>query len=278
LRRALSFTASQALLVLFFAMGLLALDVAQGATQSPPPSSPAPQEAAPQTPPLSPRQAEEMRADVLKARKMYQDAIEVYQGLLKQDPKSAGLHNKIGVCYSQLLRLDQAKKSYERAIKLSPKFSEAINNLATVHYYQKRFKRAVKLYQRAIAIQPDSAIFYGNLGYAYFADKKYDEAMNSFQRALELDATIFEQRGGAGSVLTTRSSEERGRFFFFMAKAHATLGNAERCAHYLKRAIEEGYKDLASVEKDPAFAKVINDPQVKEVLQPPSPAAPKPVS
>ena len=53
------------------------------------------------------------------------------------------------------------------------------------------------------------------------------------------------------------------------------MGNAERCANFLKRAIDEGYKNIAAIEKDPAFALVINDPLVKEALQtpPPTPAA-----
>ena len=62
-------------------------------------------------------------------------------------------------------------------------------------------------------------------------------------------------------------------------------GDAERCAHYLKMARDDGYKDLTAVQKDPEFAKVIKDPRVQEVIVvPPSyagdtkqPETPQPV-
>ena len=223
-------------------------------------------------PPRSPRELAELRADILMARKMYSDAIAGYEEILKSEPKNAVLLNKIGVGYSNLTKLDKAKKYYERAIKADPKFASPLNNLGTVHFYQKKFRRAIKVYQRAIALRPDSATFYGNVGHAWFADKKFAEAVNAWGHAIELDPQVFERRGTGGTVLQTSSVEQRAVFYFYMAKTYASLGNAERCAQFLKRAIDEGYKNIASVENDPAFATVIHDPLVKEVLQPVLPA------
>ncbi len=222
----------------------------------------------------------ELKADILMARKQYSDAIVAYEEILKGEQKNADLLNKIGVGYSNLTKLDKAKKYYERAIKADSKHASALNNLGTVHFYQKKFRRAIKVYERAIAVRPDSATFQGNLGHAWFADKKYPEAIAAFRRAIELDPQVFERRGGGGgTILQTSSVEQRSLFYFYMAKTYASLGNAERCAHFLKRAIDEGYKNAAAIEKDPAFASVINDPQVKEALQTPPPApASKPTS
>jgi tetratricopeptide (TPR) repeat protein len=215
----------------------------------------------------TPRQIAELKADIFMARKMYSDAIDAYEELLKAEPKNAELLNKIGVGYSSLNKLDRAKKYYERAIKANPKFSSALNNLGTVHFYQRKFRRAIKTYERAIALRPDSATFYGNVGHAWFADKKYPEAIAAWSHALALDPQVFEQRGQVGSILQTSSVEQRAVFYFYMAKTYAMIGNAERCARFLKRAIDEGYKNIAGIEKDPAFASVINDPLVKEVLE-----------
>jgi hypothetical protein len=43
-------------------------------------------------------------------------------------------------------------------------------------------------------------------------------------------------------------------------------GDAEHAAHYLKLSRDDGYKEFASAQTDPAFAKVIKDPRVQEVL------------
>jgi tetratricopeptide (TPR) repeat protein len=245
------------------------------------PQTPIPQQepAAPPRP-RSPREVAELKADILMARKQYSDAIAAYEDILRSEPKNADLLNKIGVCYSSLNKLDRAKKYYERAVKANSKHSSALNNLGTVHFYQKKFRRAVKIYERAIAVAPENATFYSNMGHAWFADKKYPEAIAAFRRALQLDPDVFRSRGGAGgTILQTSSVEQRALFYFYMAKTYASLNNAERCVHFLKRAMDEGYKDIKTIEKDPAFASVINDPLVKEFLEtlPPAPAS-KPTS
>src|SRR5215467_988757 len=66
----------------------------------------------------------EQRGDILMARKMYREAIDVY----KEGPTdSAVIWNKIGIAYHQMLQTDEAKRNYEKALKLNPQYSEAIN-------------------------------------------------------------------------------------------------------------------------------------------------------
>jgi hypothetical protein len=81
-----------------------------------------------------------------------------------------------------------------------------------------------------------------------------------------MDPNIFQQNDRTGSVLQDRSVADRGLFAFTMAKSYAGTGDAERCATYLRRAIDEGYKDIAKVHTDPAFELVLADPGVRSVL------------
>jgi hypothetical protein len=50
------------------------------------------------------------------------------------------------------------------------------------------------------------------------------------------------------------------------------MGDAEHCAEYLRKSLDEGYKDVAKAKTDPAFKKVLDDPTVQGVLQRVSPA------
>ena len=43
-------------------------------------------------------------------------------------------------------------------------------------------------------------------------------------------------------------------------------GDVQRAAHYLKLSRDDGYKEFVTAQTDPAFAKVIKDPAVQEVL------------
>jgi len=99
---------------------------------------------------------EEMRGDEFVAQKQYSDAIEVYQGLLREYPRDAVLLNKIGISYHQQLNMREAKRYYDRAIHADPKYSSAVNNLGTVEYQRKSYKRAIRDYNKAIALDPAS--------------------------------------------------------------------------------------------------------------------------
>ena len=220
---------------------------------------------------LSPREAAEMRADILMARKEYSDAAGAYVQILLNDPKNAQLMNKIGVAFQQLGDLDRSEKFYKRAMHADKKFASAANNCGTIEYEKKHYSKAISLYSKALDLHSDLPTVYSNLGYAYFADKQYPQAMDSFQKALALDPTIFDRRGLGGTIVQQRTATDPGLFYFYVAKTYAQAGDAERAAHYLKLARDDGYAGFLSAQTDPAFAKVIKDPALQEVLhEPPS--------
>jgi len=220
---------------------------------------------------LSPREAAEMRADILMARKEYSDAASAYVQILVNDPRNAQLMNKIGVAYQQLGDLDRSERFYKRAMHADKKFASAANNCGTIEYEKKHYGKAISLYSKALDLHSDLPTVYSNLGYAYFADKQYPQAMDSFQKALALDPTIFDRRGLGGTIVQQRTATDPGLFYFYVAKTYAQAGDAERAAHYLKLARDDGYAGFLSAQTDPAFAKVIKDPALQEVLhEPPS--------
>jgi tetratricopeptide (TPR) repeat protein len=219
--------------------------------------------------PLTPRQAAEMRADVFMARKEYVEAANAYIQILNDEPKNAALANKIGIAYQQLGDLHRSERFYKRSIKADKNFASPLNNLGTVEYEKKHYGKAIGLYNKAVALRTDLATIYSNLGYGYFANKEYPQAMDAFGKALAIDPGIFDRKGSGGTIVQQRTTTDPGLFYFFVAKSFALAGDVEHAAHYLKLARDDGYKDFLSAEKDPAFAKVIKDPRVREVLQTP---------
>jgi tetratricopeptide (TPR) repeat protein len=217
---------------------------------------------------MSPREVAEMRADILMARKEFEDAVRAYEALLATYPKDSELLNKTGIAFQQQGFSTSAEHYYKLAVKYDKDYVSAINNVGTVEYERKKYARAVKWYERAINVHPDMATLYSNLGYAYFADKKYPEAMGAFVKAIQLDPEIFQRRGGSGALVQQRSVPDPGMFYFYMARSYGQMGNAERCAHYLKMSRDDGYQQYTAATSDPAFSKVIQDPQVKEILNP----------
>ncbi len=205
----------------------------------------------------------EQRADILMARKMYREAIDVYQ----EGPRdSAVIWNKVGIAYHQMLQFNEARKNYEKAIKLNPKYAEAINNLGTIYYARKSYRRAIGAYNRALKISPNSASIYSNLGTAEFARKKYQEASEHYRKAMELDPEVFEHRSSYGTLLQERSIGEKAKFHYYLAKTYANAGNVERAIQYLRMALEEGFKEKAKLMEEPEFTKLRDMDAFKELM------------
>ncbi|HUS08759.1 MAG TPA: tetratricopeptide repeat protein [Bryobacteraceae bacterium] len=205
----------------------------------------------------------EMRGDIMMARKMYREAAEAYG---EGDSDSAILANKTGIAYHQMMQLDVARKKYERALKLNPGYSEAINNLGTVYYAKKNYRKAVGLYRKALKIAPQSASIHSNLGTAEFARKRYKEAAEAYEIALKLDPEVFEHRGANGVLLQERSVQERAKFHYYLAKTYAKAGASERALMYIRKAIEEGFKEREKFREDPEFAQLQDLPEFKLLL------------
>jgi tetratricopeptide (TPR) repeat protein len=153
-------------------------------------------------------------------------------------------------------------------LKVDKHFAYAHNNIGMVDFSNRKYKGAIKHFKRALKVNPAMAAVEANLGHAYFARKKYDDAFAAFGRALGLDPLVFERGSSAsGALLQDRSVEDRAFYHYFIAKSYAVIGDAERCAANLRKALDEGYPRIADVAKDPAFAAVLEDPLVQQVLQ-----------
>jgi tetratricopeptide (TPR) repeat protein len=218
---------------------------------------------------VRPELTDEQMGDLYMIRKQYREAAGLFKKLSDQEPRNPVYLNKLGIALHQQEALGLALKYYERAVKVDPRYADAENNVGTIWYQRKKYEKAVKAYQKAIAIKSDMAVLYSNLGYAYFGDKKYEQAIFAFRQALTLDPQLFEHNGSrSGSILQDRSVEDRGRFYFMLAKSYAQAGDLDRCIHYLRKAKDEGYKNFADIKKDPAFGAALKDPEVQELLVP----------
>jgi tetratricopeptide (TPR) repeat protein len=218
------------------------------------------------TPPDKPVLSPETRGDIFMARKEYREAIEAFH---EGSPKDPVLWNKMGIAYHQWAQIDNALKCYQQAVRLRKDYLEAINNIGTVYYARKNFRRSITYYQRALKIapqQPRSASIYSNLGTAMFARKQYAEATVAFQKALTLDPDVFEHRGNYGILLEERNVEERAKYHYYVAKLYAKNGRNELALQYLRKALEEGFKEKKQLEKDPEFAAMRNLKEFQDLL------------
>lgn len=209
----------------------------------------------------------ETRGDELQAEKYYLDAIDYYQAALKKDPRNAVLTNKVGMQQLLLHRWKDARKSFEHAIKLDRKYANAYANLAVVYYEGWNYTKAIRNYDKAIELDGEEAVFYNNRAAALFAKKQYQKAMADYAKALQLDPDIFERSSrGPGIQAQLPSPQDIAHYDYVLAKLFAKNGLPDRSLHYLKKSMEEGYKDINNVYKDDEFSSLRKDPRFAELM------------
>ena len=221
--------------------------------------------AAPPAPGATPEELEK-RGDELRTAKDYVDAADYYLATLKGATGSASVFNKLGICYLQMQRYKEAKKSFERAIKADRKHADALNNLGVIYYQAHNYNAAIKHYEKAISLKDDAASYYSNMGAAYFGKKQFDKAVQNYSKAMQLDPDIFERISRAGVQAQLPSPEDRAHYDYVLARLYAKTGEPDRSLHYLKKAMEEGYKDIKNVYKDEEFSTLRKDPRFAELM------------
>jgi len=217
----------------------------------------------------------EQRGDELRTIKLYLDALDYYRAAMAKEKNSARLLNKVGITELMMQRYREAKKSFDQSIKFDRKFADAYNNLGVVFYEERKYGAAVKQYRKAIAIDDTSASFFSNLGAALFSKKEFEPAVLAYQKAMQIDPDVFERTSRGGVQAQLPSPEDRAHYDYTVAKLYAKMGFSDRSLEYLRKAMEEGYRDFKNVYKDEEFAQLRKDKRFTELMATKTPALPE---
>ena len=217
----------------------------------------------------------EKQGDELRGSKYYLDAIDFYDAALKKKPDDSVLLNKRGITELLLQRYKFAQKDFDRAIKRNRQYADAHNNLGVISYITKKYGKAIKEYERAIELNDQAASYFSNLGAAYFSKKDFEKAVAAYNHAIQLDPEVFERVSHSGVSAQMSKPEDRAHYDYVVAKLYAKMGANDRSLQYLRRAMEEGYKDINNVYKDAEFAELRKDPRFTALMAAKPPAIPE---
>ena len=205
----------------------------------------------------------EMQADILRARRFPDDALEFYRYALQRGGNPAILMNKLGLTELEMRNVELARAYFQRTVKLNRKYADAWNNLGAVEYLDRGAVAAVGDYKHAIKLDKHQAVFHANLATADFETRDYKGARREMGEALELDPTIFDKEQSTGGVEAhVLTAEDRARFSLEMAKIYAHSNQQEQMLHSLAQAAEAGMDIQREMAKDAALAKFEQDPRV----------------
>ncbi len=132
------------------------------------------------------------------------------------------LHYHLGIAYSRLQNLSQAKASYQAAIDLDiyPMLKlGAYNNLGNLHRATGDLIKAKTAYEMTLQIDPNFAAGYYNLGITLKAIGQFSEAIAAYQQAIELNPNYAEAYQNLGVVLLKLGNVTEGLAAFRQAIA-----------------------------------------------------------
>lgn len=179
--------------------------------------------------------------DVLRARRLPEDALEYYGFALSRGGDASALSNRMGITLLELRHPELARAAFKRALQVRPKDAQTWNNLGATEYVMENYHAAIGDYLKALKFDKRTAIYHSNLGTAYFELKDVDSARAQFAKAVKLDRNVF-QRGDTGGIQAhVLSPTNRGQFCVEMARLAAQQRDDEAVMRWLGKAIDAGF-------------------------------------
>jgi len=207
------------------------------------------------------------RADILVARKMYEDAVVEYKRAIAIDRYDSAIVNRLGIAYHNLHKYRESEQQYREALRLRPNHADVMNNLGVIDYIRGEFLPALSRFKAVLKLKPNAVTALRNMGACLFAMERWEEGIAAYQQALELKPDLFEpQPGGAGA--SVQMSQRNTAFMnFYLAKVFALRGDRDLAMSYLLKAVEFGFDDLKLLRGEEVFKDYVPDERFQRVLK-----------
>lgn len=143
--------------------------------------------------------------NVLRARKHYTDAIDVYSKALALVKEPERQHWTLfyfrGICYERSKQWPLAEKDFLKSLEINPDQPQVLNYLGYSWVDQNvHLEKGLEMIRKAVELRPKDGYIVDSLGWAYYRLGRYEEAVKELERAIELrpeDPVINDHLGDA---------------------------------------------------------------------------------
>jgi tetratricopeptide (TPR) repeat protein len=167
-----------------------------------------------------------VRGQIALAQKQTDDAVRLFEQLVKDEPNNASAHYFKGLAYAQKGQAQIARESLykasaldprlikanlllgelhlsagnieevqaqcERVFKIHPNYPPALNLSGRAFMLANKYTEAKKVYTQYVAAVPNDPAGYLKLGQIDFADKKFDDALANYNKALAINPNLLD--------------------------------------------------------------------------------------
>lgn len=124
----------------------------------------------------------------------YNDAIEIFTILSRNNFTDSDLYQKIGYCYQSNNQYDTALEYYLKSDLIKPDNVWTIRRIATCYRNMKKTETAIEYFLKADSLAPDNLSVNLNIGHCYLELKEYDTALKYYFKVDYLDTRSTKAR------------------------------------------------------------------------------------
>jgi TolB-like protein len=222
--------------------------------------------------------AHQSQGNLFYAKHNWDSARAEYLAALEIDPSSASAYFDLAQELTAERRFGEAELNIQQAMQLSPLWYGPQMALTELYYYEGRYDDSFR------AAQELSSRFPGVLGSLFaararFMQGRFEEAGRELGRgasplpdARRLFSAVYAQRRGEAISLLRQAGADRNRnagYFpaIILAELFMRVGEREQAIHWLEESMKASEPDLVSLNVDPLFDPIRNDPRCRLILE-----------
>ena len=133
-------------------------------------------------------------------KKNFLVAEQLYNEVLKIEPKHVNCLNYLGTLLAQTNRKDKAEAVFLKAINLEPNNPFLSNNLGNIYNENGKIDKAVSFYEKAIFIKPDFTYANLNLGIIYTKKGDHKKALDYLKKVIQSDSNNIQSYAVIASI------------------------------------------------------------------------------
>ena len=207
--------------------------------------------------------------EVLVSLEEWDDAIEAFSSVIKNDSKDGNCYFNLGLCFLNKDEVNRAVDNFQKAVELNPNDIFAYFHLGNLYQKSGLTKFAIENYKKVLEISPDYSWAYYNLAYISYINNNLEEAKDYLLKTIQYNAQdidaykllvkIYIREGEieeAITLLETRlDKEENGDLYYVLSQVYKHVDKMVEYVNSLKKAFENSLtltfpKDIVKKEYD----------------------------
>ena len=124
-------------------------------------------------------------------KKNFIKAKELYESLLKTNPKNLAILQNYASLLSQIKEYKKADVIFKKCLEIKPQDPLLLFNYGKFFHDQKIFQEAIKFYNQSLKLNSKNHLAPYNIGNIYLAENKFEESIVFYKKAIEINPSNF---------------------------------------------------------------------------------------